>query len=86
MIPCNDNKRMVETGGYGFLGLLALLFITLKLTSVITWSWWLVLLPLYGVLAVSIVFLGLAACVAGTAALIVIFNDTIHNRSTRRKK
>lgn len=31
----------------GFLGLLALVFITLKLCGVIAWSWWLVLLPLY---------------------------------------
>lgn len=31
-----------------FLGVLALILITLKLTSVIAWSWWLVLLPLYG--------------------------------------
>lgn len=35
-------------GGIGFLGLLTLLFIALKLGSVIDWSWWLVLLPLYG--------------------------------------
>jgi hypothetical protein len=28
--------------------LLAVLFIGLKLTNYITWSWWLVLLPLYG--------------------------------------
>ena len=27
--------------------LLTVLFIALKLTNVITWSWWLVLLPLY---------------------------------------
>ena len=27
--------------------LLSILFITLKLTHVINWSWWLVLLPLY---------------------------------------
>lgn len=32
----------------GLLGILGLIFITLKLTSVISWSWWLVLLPLYG--------------------------------------
>lgn len=31
-----------------FLPMLAILFITLKLTHVIAWSWWLVLLPLYG--------------------------------------
>lgn len=32
----------------GFLGFLGLLFIALKLTNVITWSWVFVLLPLYG--------------------------------------
>lgn len=31
----------------GFMGLLALIFITLKLMGYITWSWWLVLLPVY---------------------------------------
>lgn len=30
-----------------FLGLLALLFIYLKLTGVILWSWWFVLAPLW---------------------------------------
>jgi hypothetical protein len=35
------------SGGVGFLGLLALLFIGLKLANVITWSWWVVLMPLY---------------------------------------
>ncbi len=40
----------------GFLGLLALIFITLKLCNVITWSWWLVLLPLYGGLAFILAF------------------------------
>lgn len=30
----------------GFLSLLTLIFITLKLTGVITWSWWFVLLPI----------------------------------------
>jgi hypothetical protein len=34
-------------GGVGFLGLLAILFIGLKFTGYIQWSWWLVLLPLY---------------------------------------
>jgi hypothetical protein len=40
-----------------FLPLLAVLFIGLKLTNYITWSWWLVLLPLYGGLAlISAIF------------------------------
>ncbi|WPK37731.1 hypothetical protein [Escherichia phage AV124] len=40
----------------GFLGLLALVFITLKLCGVIAWSWWLVLLPLYFGLALVVSF------------------------------
>lgn len=38
---------MNKSGGVSFLGLLAILFIALKLTGYVTWSWWLVLLPLY---------------------------------------
>lgn len=49
-----------------FLGILALIFITLKLTSVITWSWWLVLLPLYGGILVSVIFLLIAVVIAAS--------------------
>jgi hypothetical protein len=42
----------------GFLGLLTIVFITLKLTNIITWSWWLVLLP--SIIGVSLVFLVIA--------------------------
>lgn len=35
-----------------FLGLLTILFIGLKLTNYIDWDWWLVLLPLYGIIAI----------------------------------
>lgn len=40
----NDNTA---TGGAGFTGLLTLVFIVLKLTGVISWSWWSVLSPLW---------------------------------------
>lgn len=33
--------------GLEFLSTLTLIFIVLKLTNLISWSWWLVLLPLY---------------------------------------
>ena len=36
------------TVGGGFLGLLFLTFLVLKLTSVISWSWWWVTAPLWG--------------------------------------
>jgi phosphoglycerol transferase MdoB-like AlkP superfamily enzyme len=35
-------------GGVGFFSLLGLLFIALKLTGVIDWSWWWVTAPLWG--------------------------------------
>jgi len=41
-----------------WLGMLGLLFIGLKLGNVIAWSWWLVLLPLYGgILALIWIFI-----------------------------
>ena len=35
------------SGGIGFAGLLTVLFVALKLTGVISWSWWWVLSPLW---------------------------------------
>jgi len=32
----------------GIVGILGVLFVGLKLASIIKWSWWLVLLPFYG--------------------------------------
>ena len=34
-----------SSGGVGFFGLLTVAFVVLKLTKVINWSWWWVLLP-----------------------------------------
>ena len=38
--------KVISNGGIGFVGLLTLLFIALKLTGVINWSWWWVVSPL----------------------------------------
>jgi hypothetical protein len=46
------DKSSSSSGGIGFTGLLAIVFITLKLTHVIDWSWWWVLAPLWGGLAI----------------------------------
>ena len=54
----------------GFLGLLAIVFITLKLTNFIDWSWWFVTMPLWGGLALlSIVLLFSGSAVALLALL-----------------
>ena len=36
-----------RSNGISFFGLLTIVFITLKLTSIISWSWWWVLAPLW---------------------------------------
>lgn len=45
-------QQNVERGGSGFLGLLTVLFVALKLTGHISWSWWAVTSPLWAPLAV----------------------------------
>ena len=39
--------KKVSNGGIGFFGLLAIVFIVLKLTKVIAWSWFWVLAPVW---------------------------------------
>lgn len=43
-----------KSGGIGFIGLLTIVFITLKLCGVISWSWVWVLFPMWIVLAIAI--------------------------------
>ena len=57
-----------SSGGLGFCSVLALVFITLKLTDNIDWSWWWVLSPLWIPVCI-VVFVAIVA-----AALGVIFN------------
>lgn len=40
-----NNKN--SNGGIGLVGLLTIVFTVLKLTRVITWSWWWVLSPMW---------------------------------------
>lgn len=51
------NNSSSNSGGIGFTGLLTIVFITLKLTNYIDWSWWWVLSPVWIGLAVFLVFL-----------------------------
>lgn len=43
-----SNNTSSASGGIGFFGLLTILFVALKLTHVINWSWWWVLAPTWG--------------------------------------
>ena len=50
------NKVVQKSNGISFCGLLAIVFITLKLLDVIHWSWVWVLAPLWIPLSVTLVF------------------------------
>lgn len=52
-------EQVQSVGGIGFFELLAILFIGLKLTGYIDWSWWWVLSPIWlaPVVVFTIVFL-----------------------------
>lgn len=75
-------------GGIGVLGLLGVAFVVLKLCDVIDWSWWWVTALFWGglalVLAIFILFGGLAAIFAGFAALFDRKSKPRRLRSGRR--
>ena len=51
------SSRVESSGGIGLLGCLFLIFLTLKLTGHIDWSWWWVTAPLWGPFAlIGVVF------------------------------
>lgn len=53
----NNENRSGARGGIGFCGLLAIVFIVLKLTGVISWSWLWVLAPIWIPVAIVLVIL-----------------------------
>ena len=55
-----SESSSVNTGGIGFPGLLTVLFIGLKLTGHVDWSWWWVLSPIWISLLIGITFMLIA--------------------------
>lgn len=56
------NSNSTKRTGIGFLSLLGLLFIGLKLAGFIDWAWWVVLAPIWGQFAIFLallVFIGI---------------------------
>ena len=56
-IMSNAAKTVINAGNLSFCSALGIAFIVLKLTHVINWSWWFVLMPLYIMPAIAIAFL-----------------------------
>lgn len=56
------SRNESSSGGIGFVGLLTILFIGLKLTNYIDWSWWWVLSPLWISFGIGLIML-IVVCV-----------------------
>ncbi len=54
---CTGECKRSSTGGLGFASILTLIFITLKLTGHIEWSWWWVLAPTWIPIAIVLLVL-----------------------------
>ena len=59
-----NDKTTIQFGGTSFTGLLFLVFLTLKLTNVINWSWWWITAPLWIIPSAIIIGIVLLAVVA----------------------
>ena len=53
----NEKGEITESGGIGFVGLLQVCFIVLKVTNIINWSWFKVFLPLIISIAVPVLLI-----------------------------
>ena len=65
-----ENLNSTNTGGVGFLGLLTLLFIGLKLTGYITWSWIWVLAPLWVPMGIALLVLSVGILIVGLGIIV----------------
>ncbi len=78
------SSKSSSSGGISFLGMLTILFIGLKLTHFIDWSWWWVLSPLWGMFAL---FFGIIICggvLTGVVAGLFAVLGVVFKRRKRR--
>lgn len=60
-----SESKSSSSGGIGFVGMLTVLFIGLKLTGFIDWSWWWVLAPIWitAIIVALILLVVFAICI-----------------------
>jgi hypothetical protein len=55
----SGNNGSSQSGGIGFVGVLQIVFLVLKLVDVIDWSWWWVFSPLWISVGLTLLILGI---------------------------
>ena len=66
----NQNTNIRLGGGTGILTILQIVFIVLKLTNTIDWSWWAVFIPSF--VGVTLIIIAIAAIVVAFICQIII--------------
>jgi hypothetical protein len=79
-----SKNAQVSSGNAGFCGLLTIVFITLKLCSVIEWSWWWVVSPMWIPLAIIFGLFVIVAIGGGILYLVASVIDKIQRKKRRR--
>lgn len=72
--------------GPSLLGLLGLIFITLKLCGVIDWSWWYVTMPFWGLAGLLLALITGGAVLAGIVLCLAACADFFINNYRRYKR
>lgn len=60
----SNSSTQANSGGIGFVGLLTIVFIVLKLVGIIAWSWWWVLAPIWISAGIGVLFLAIILIIA----------------------
>lgn len=75
----DDGNRNISGGGIGFTGALFIVFLVLKLTHVVNWSWVWVFAPLW-------IDLVIAAIILAAVVIYEKIDDYMWDRRWRKKK
>ena len=71
----SDSSSSTSSSGIGFCGLLTILFVGLKLTNYIDWSWWWVLSPLWVPTAVMLAIIVLGIIAHGVLSIVELLTN-----------
>lgn len=79
----SDNSSSSSGGGIGFVGVLTIVFITLKLLGKIDWSWWWVLSPIWISIALAVLVFGL---ILGGAVGFAVVESVLEDRQLKKRR
>lgn len=84
MLSAMSDKSNASGGGIGLTGATFIVFLVLKLTGSITWSWWWVTAPLWGVFALVLAIAAIVVPIGLIAEVVGVRRARRHNEAIAR--